>query len=119
MELFTPGQARPLCTCSPSTYPKPLTLCPAPGRDVLAVAHTGTGKTAAYLLPLLAAISRRSRKNNPKNKAYPSVLVVVPTRELAMQVGWLVGWLVVMPTIWPGWLAGWLDGCHVHVRAAS
>jgi len=47
------------------------------GRDVVGIANTGTGKTAAFLIPLLDKIL-----NNPKEK----VLVIVPTRELAMQI---------------------------------
>jgi len=51
------------------------------GRDVLAMAATGTGKTAAFALPLLHRL-------NPGAKAADRVasLVLVPTRELAMQV---------------------------------
>ena len=48
------------------------------GRDVLGQAQTGTGKTAAFGLPLLAAIDQELR--------HPQVLVLAPTRELAMQV---------------------------------
>ena len=48
------------------------------GRDVLGQAQTGTGKTAAFALPLLANIDVSSRR--------PQVLVLCPTRELAMQV---------------------------------
>ena len=48
------------------------------GRDVIGAAQTGTGKTAAYALPTLA------RLGEPKGK--PRCLVLVPTRELAMQV---------------------------------
>jgi len=48
------------------------------GRDVLGQAQTGTGKTAAFGLPLLAAIDPELR--------HPQVLVLAPTRELAMQV---------------------------------
>ena len=48
------------------------------GRDVLGQAQTGTGKTAAFALPLLARI-------NPSVKRV-QVLVLAPTRELAMQV---------------------------------
>jgi ATP-dependent RNA helicase DeaD len=50
------------------------------GRDLLGQAATGTGKTAAFTLPMLQRISHAAR-------AYPSVLVLVPTRELAIQVG--------------------------------
>ncbi len=48
------------------------------GRDVLGQAQTGTGKTAAFALPMLATIDMELRK--------PQVLVLAPTRELAMQV---------------------------------
>ena len=48
------------------------------GRDVLGQAQTGTGKTAAFALPLLARL-------NTSLKA-PQVLVLAPTRELALQV---------------------------------
>ena len=48
------------------------------GRDLLGQAQTGTGKTAAFALPLLSRI-------NPKAKS-PQMLVLAPTRELAIQV---------------------------------
>ncbi|BCX81942.1 ATP-dependent RNA helicase DeaD [Methylomarinovum caldicuralii] len=48
------------------------------GRDVIAQAQTGTGKTAAFALPLLARIDI--------GDARPQVLVLTPTRELALQV---------------------------------
>src|SRR6478672_13066092 len=48
------------------------------GRDITGVAQTGTGKTAAFGLPLLAAVDPRQ----PQVQA----LVLTPTRELAMQV---------------------------------
>ena len=52
------------------------------GRDVLGSAPTGTGKTAAYLLPVLQhLLDFPRRKSGP-----PRVLIVTPTRELAMQV---------------------------------
>ena len=49
------------------------------GRDVVGQAQTGTGKTAAFALPLLAKI----QGNGPRT---PQVLVLAPTRELAIQV---------------------------------
>ncbi|MFM8432898.1 MAG: DEAD/DEAH box helicase [Bacteroidota bacterium] len=49
------------------------------GRDVIACAQTGTGKTAAYLLPVLNKISR-------DNIEHTSALIVSPTRELALQI---------------------------------
>ncbi len=48
------------------------------GRDVLGQAQTGTGKTAAFALPLLSRLEPRAGK--------PQVLVLAPTRELAIQV---------------------------------
>ncbi|OQW37554.1 MAG: heavy metal transporter [Nitrospira sp. SG-bin1] len=50
------------------------------GRDLLGQAATGTGKTAAFALPMLQRIGHAER-------ARPSALVLVPTRELAIQVG--------------------------------
>ena len=51
----------------------------AAGADVIGVAQTGTGKTFAYLLPILNSLEFSTQKN-------PRVLVLVPTRELAVQV---------------------------------
>jgi ATP-dependent RNA helicase DeaD len=51
------------------------------GRDVLAQAATGTGKTAAFALPLL---HRLMPDATPRQRT--AALVLVPTRELAMQV---------------------------------
>jgi ATP-dependent RNA helicase DeaD len=50
------------------------------GRDLLGQAATGTGKTAAFALPVLERIARQARRREPM------ALVLVPTRELAMQV---------------------------------
>ena len=51
------------------------------GRDLLGQAATGTGKTAAFALPLLQRL-----RAEPPRPAAPGILVLVPTRELAMQV---------------------------------
>lgn len=48
------------------------------GRDVLGQAQTGTGKTAAFALPLLAGLNTKLK--------HPQILVLTPTRELAIQV---------------------------------
>lgn len=56
------------------------------GFDLLASAQTGTGKTAAYLLPILELLSRG--KSNPDKV---NALILVPTRELAQQVDQLLG----------------------------
>ena len=54
------------------------------GRDVLAGAQTGTGKTAAFTLPMLQLLSYS--EEHPKKGRRPRALVVTPTRELAAQV---------------------------------
>ncbi|WP_301211097.1 DEAD/DEAH box helicase [Turicimonas muris] len=50
------------------------------GRDVLGQAATGTGKTAAFSLPLIQRYCLNSESKNPK------VLILTPTRELCIQV---------------------------------
>ncbi|MEI6680490.1 MAG: DEAD/DEAH box helicase, partial [Mariniphaga sp.] len=50
------------------------------GKDVLGIAQTGTGKTAAYVIPLLMKLVKAEGKD-------PRAIVLVPTRELAIQVG--------------------------------
>jgi ATP-dependent RNA helicase DeaD len=55
------------------------------GRDLLGQAATGTGKTAAFALPVLTRVSARAeRTGSPATD--PEALVLVPTRELAIQV---------------------------------
>jgi ATP-dependent RNA helicase DDX56/DBP9 len=54
------------------------------GKDILARSKTGSGKTAAYILPILQRILRE-KATNPKLEAV-SALILVPTRELANQV---------------------------------
>ncbi len=51
------------------------------GRDVVGLAQTGTGKTAAFALPVLSNLAHAD-----KNHKSPQVLVLAPTRELALQV---------------------------------
>ena len=54
------------------------------GRDLLGTAQTGTGKTAAFTLPLLQQLSRNSHR---PRKGTPRALILAPTRELAAQIG--------------------------------
>jgi ATP-dependent RNA helicase RhlE len=49
------------------------------GRDIIGCAQTGTGKTAAFVLPILNKILEKDYKNT-------STLIIVPTRELALQI---------------------------------
>ncbi len=66
------------------------------GRDLLASAQTGTGKTAAYLLPILEHLSRGGFNENRVN-----ALILVPTRELAQQVDQLLaGFAYYQNTSW-------------------
>ncbi|HRP71447.1 MAG TPA: DEAD/DEAH box helicase [Luteimonas sp.] len=53
------------------------------GRDLLGAAQTGTGKTAAFGLPLLQKLAKETPAKGPRK---PRALVLVPTRELAVQV---------------------------------
>jgi len=65
--------------------PTPIQLQSVPplleGRDVLAQAATGTGKTAAFALPILHGLA-----GAPTQGSGPAALILVPTRELAMQL---------------------------------
>jgi len=77
------GVSAKLVSNIPHTSPTPIQMQAIPflvqGRDLLATAPTGSGKTAAFLLPLL------HRLKEPRNGGYRGV-VVVPTRELAIQI---------------------------------
>jgi len=89
---FSPGfaalglEARLLATLEALGYeePTPIQREAIPpllaGKDVLGQAATGTGKTAAFTLPLLQRIAHDAKQR-------PSALILVPTRELAIQVG--------------------------------
>ncbi len=65
--------------------PTPIQLKAIPvvlkGRDVLAAAQTGTGKTAAFTLPIMHALSKSS-----SSKRQIKALIITPTRELAAQI---------------------------------
>ncbi|WP_135604578.1 DEAD/DEAH box helicase [Methanococcoides sp. NM1] len=54
------------------------------GRDMIGIAQTGTGKTAAFILPILHSMSASYKAPRPR---FPRVLVLAPTRELAAQIG--------------------------------
>ena len=66
------------------TEPTPIQQSAIPlilqGRDVIGSAQTGTGKTAAFALPMLTRIDRPAKSKHPRG------LVIEPTRELALQV---------------------------------
>ncbi len=57
------------------------------GRDVIGCAETGTGKTAAYLLPILARLIRENREGyGDAEQRSTRALILAPTRELATQI---------------------------------
>ncbi len=56
------------------------------GRDLLAAAQTGTGKTAAFVLPILDRLRDKANTSFSPARHPVRVLILVPTRELAMQV---------------------------------
>lgn len=53
------------------------------GKDLLGCAQTGTGKTAAFALPIL----QRLLEHSPSRSNYPRAVIITPTRELAIQIG--------------------------------
>ncbi len=69
------------------TDPTPIQISAIPailrGQDVWASAQTGSGKTAAFALPVLQLLSRNTR---PRGR-FTRALILVPTRELALQIG--------------------------------
>jgi ATP-dependent RNA helicase RhlE len=70
------------------THPTPIQARSIPpqleGRDIMGCAQTGTGKTAAFALPILHHLSLQKRR---PVRGGARVLVLTPTRELALQVG--------------------------------
>jgi ATP-dependent RNA helicase RhlE len=56
------------------------------GKDVIGCAETGTGKTAAYLLPILSRLLRENREGYKPQHGVTRALVLAPTRELATQI---------------------------------
>jgi ATP-dependent RNA helicase RhlE len=66
------------------TQPTPIQTAAIPrvleGRDLIGIAQTGTGKTAAFVLPILERIMAKPQSRTPR------ALIVAPTRELALQI---------------------------------
>jgi ATP-dependent RNA helicase RhlE len=56
------------------------------GRDVIGCAETGTGKTAAYLLPILSRLLQENREGYKAQHGVTRALILAPTRELATQI---------------------------------
>jgi len=89
------GIAEPLCRAlRAEAYlnPTPIQAQAIPplleGRDLLGIAQTGTGKTAAFALPLLQQLDKQRQER--RHRA-PRALILAPTRELAIQIGDALG----------------------------
>jgi ATP-dependent RNA helicase RhlE len=85
------GIAEPLCRALAAenyTHPTPIQMQAIPllleGRDLLGIAQTGTGKTAAFALPILQKLSKPQL---PLAPCSAHALILAPTRELAVQIG--------------------------------
>ena len=91
----TLGLSRPICAAVAAAgyeTPTPIQIQAIPdvlaGRDLLGCAQTGTGKTAAFALPILHHLAeRRGGPRNRHDQRVLRVLVLAPTRELAAQIG--------------------------------
>ena len=83
---LTPALCTPL-TAMGYTQPTPVQVASIPvvltGADLIARAQTGTGKTAAFALPMIERLLLRPGRGKTRD---PLGLVLVPTRELALQV---------------------------------
>jgi len=86
----TLGFAEPIAralSAAQFTTPTPIQVQAIPplnsGRDVIGLAQTGTGKTAAFALPMLQRLSKDNTRAAPR---LPRALVLAPTRELALQI---------------------------------
>jgi len=69
------------------------------GRDLMACAQTGSGKTAAFCFPIISGIMKMQDQSAQRplrgaRTVYPLALILSPTRELSMQVGF-VNWLFI------------------------
>ncbi|XP_019166446.1 PREDICTED: DEAD-box ATP-dependent RNA helicase 37-like [Ipomoea nil] len=66
-------------------YAIPISLA---GRDLMACAQTGSGKTAAFCFPIISGIMRGNNPQRPRGvqTLYPLALILAPTRELSMQI---------------------------------
>jgi len=95
--------------CVPTPIQKQAIPMVLQGRDVLGLAQTGTGKTAAFLLPILQRLAKGSSRK-------PRVLIVEPTRELAEQIHQTVGSLGSSNGIRSATIYG---GVSIHSQVAA
>ncbi|PAA79236.1 hypothetical protein BOX15_Mlig023312g1, partial [Macrostomum lignano] len=97
------------------------------GRDVMACAQTGSGKTAAFLLPLAKMIAELDTSDSTvaQYTTYPVALILTPTRELCNQIydfarGFLAGTNIRVKRVYGGPKTDYLraelaNGCHILV----
>src|SRR5690606_4742658 len=85
--LGSTGQLLKATHAAGFTTPKPIQEHAIPaqlqGRDILGIAQTGSGKTAAFSLPILSQIIGLGDKRKPRTAR---ALILAPTRELAVQI---------------------------------
>ena len=86
-DLGVPARLVEILTANGITVPTPIQAATLPdslaGRDVLGRGRTGSGKTYAFLLPMIARLTDSGRRAAPKS---PRALILAPTRELVGQI---------------------------------
>ncbi|GEP36234.1 RNA helicase [Nocardioides szechwanensis] len=86
-DLGVPAELVAILTSNGITVPTPIQAATLPdslaGRDVLGRGRTGSGKTYAFLLPMIARLTDSGRRAAPKS---PRALILAPTRELVGQI---------------------------------
>src|SRR6478736_376764 len=86
-ELGVPAELSDVLVAAGITVPTPIQAATLPdslgGRDVLGRGRTGSGKTIAFLLPLVARLDASRSRRTPKR---PRALILAPTRELVSQI---------------------------------
>lgn len=99
-ELFSrfdgiPGQLQENLRLLKFQYPTPVqkyaVIAGLAGRDVMCCAQTGSGKTAAFLIPMLSSMMKNHRATGAMTEPFegpcePDTLILAPTRELALQI---------------------------------
>ena len=87
VRLGVPASLSDILAARDITEPTPIQAATLPdslaGRDVLGRGRTGSGKTYAFLLPIVAHLTAKPRRSRPK---HPRALILAPTRELASQI---------------------------------
>src|SRR5699024_601589 len=95
------------------------------GRNVLFSAETGSGKTIAYLAPIIQMIDQRKRlqaqladatdhHHHHHHRRRPSALVILPSRELTQQVGWVAHQLTTNTEVGVATMVGGLPQHLTH-----